>query len=234
MKAAVQIQLVQTVLLFHCMRVFPSRPGRLPPSNAGLWGNLRMSSESTFICLHCSLASKCFTFRWTVALLPGGTAATWWVIYRWMTQMSPISHPARPSAGDASAQMLLPQKWDFYWHHGVRMNERARRFDLVELLGHGVSCFQLCLCRTTPEYCLNQIKYTYVWRIPYNVRACLRVSIRPVFYCRVTKNTNRSIMKWTLVSCKRFIGAQTGRADRHVTCGNLFKKNLYILKEEIT
>lgn len=115
-----------------------------------LWGNLRMSSGPTYIYLPLlfSLRPECVALRWRLALFPGCTAATRWVIYSWMTQMPHISTwpdprletpvPGRPTMGGK----LLPGEQG-YVEDVLRVSNKQRAHERTSPADRGTPATQL-------------------------------------------------------------------------------------------
>lgn len=107
-----------------------------------------MSSGPTYIYLPLlfSLCPERVALRWRLALFPGCTAATRWVIYSWMTQMPHISTwldprletpvPGRPTMGG----MRLPGEQDYVDIMGMfcvrQINSAPTSEPLRQTVGH--------------------------------------------------------------------------------------------------
>ena len=135
------------------------------------------------------------------------------VIYSRMTQMSHIGTwqdpqletplPSCPTTGDAVARGT-----GLCWHHRI-WRDLPRRPN--PQYAHDPVSVQLCVVDNSGGVCeLNT--HLHMFEEDMNVCAWVRKSMCFrvfVFYCGITKNQHRSIMKWTLLSCKGFTGALT-------------------------
>lgn len=154
------------------------------------------------------------------------TAATWPVIYSQMTQMSHIGTwqdpqletplPSSPITGDAVAEVT-----GLCWHHRIwsdlpwRPNPQYAH-DLTPSEACDTLSVSSCVLETPAEWSV-WTKHTHAYAQGRNdawVRKSVRLRLSVFYYC-ITRNQHRSIMTWTLVSCKPFYRCA------HMLCGQV-------------